>query len=76
MSEKESGNETKKAEEVATSLKAEEAKTIKGDKDDVFDEEVKLEDVPMTFNVIKAPTVCPPGYKLDKNGKCRKIIGK
>lgn len=29
---------------------------------------------PISFNVIAAPKVCPPGYQMDATGKCRKII--
>uniref|UniRef100_A0A1B0GMT9 Uncharacterized protein n=1 Tax=Phlebotomus papatasi TaxID=29031 RepID=A0A1B0GMT9_PHLPP len=30
--------------------------------------------IPKMFNVIKAPTVCPPGHRLDSFGKCRPIF--
>uniref|UniRef100_A0A1L8D8U1 Uncharacterized protein n=1 Tax=Nyssomyia neivai TaxID=330878 RepID=A0A1L8D8U1_9DIPT len=30
--------------------------------------------IPQLFNVIKAPTVCPPGQRLDQTGKCRPIF--
>lgn len=29
---------------------------------------------PIAFNVIAAPKVCPPGYRMDATGKCRKIM--
>ena len=29
---------------------------------------------PIAFNVISAPKVCPPGYRMDATGKCRKIM--
>lgn len=29
---------------------------------------------PIAFNVITAPKVCPPGYRMDATGKCRKIM--
>lgn len=29
---------------------------------------------PIAFNVISAPKHCPPGYRMDATGKCRKII--
>lgn len=30
--------------------------------------------VPMSFNIIRAPKVCPPGYRMDSTGKCRRIM--
>jgi hypothetical protein len=38
------------------------------------DESVTGQEVPMASSVIKAPIVCPPGYRLDAKGKCRKIM--
>lgn len=38
------------------------------------DEPCRLIIVPNNFNVISAPRLCPPGYRLDSTGKCRKIM--
>lgn len=41
---------------------------------EVCEELVAARQIPLSFNIIKAPTVCPPGYRLDAKGKCRKIM--
>ncbi|KAL1374457.1 hypothetical protein pipiens_017447 [Culex pipiens pipiens] len=43
------------------------------DKKEVTEEVISAHYVPKAFQVITAPTVCPPGYKPDSRGKCRKI---
>lgn len=29
---------------------------------------------PLAFGIIKAPKICPPGYRLDGKGNCRRIL--
>lgn len=41
---------------------------------EVNEEPVVGQQVPMAFNIIQAPKVCPPGYRLDAKGNCRKIM--
>lgn len=38
------------------------------------EEHILAQQVPMAFNVITAPLVCPPGYRLDSTRKCRRIM--
>lgn len=41
---------------------------------EVAEEPIFEMQVPMGFNLITAPKVCPPGHRLDSHGKCRKIV--
>lgn len=43
---------------------------------EVVEESIEVTQVPALFHIIQAPINCPPGYKLDANGRCRKIIFK
>lgn len=36
--------------------------------------EVLQEQMSTAFSVITAPKVCPPGYRMDATGKCRRIL--
>lgn len=36
--------------------------------------EAQIHQLPMAFSVITAPLVCPPGYRMDATGKCRRIM--
>lgn len=38
----------------------------------VVEQHILAQQTPMAFNVITAPRVCPPGYRLDSTGKCRR----
>lgn len=40
----------------------------------IEEKEIQAEIPKPMFNVIDAPLVCEVGYKLDHEGKCRKII--
>lgn len=41
---------------------------------EVVEESIEVTQVPALFHIIQAPRNCPPGYKLDSNGRCRKIV--
>lgn len=43
-------------------------------KEPVSEEPFFAKEMPAAFAVITAPKVCPPGYRLDATGKCRRIL--
>lgn len=43
-------------------------------KEPVAEEPFFAKEMPAAFAVITAPKVCPPGYRLDASGKCRRIL--
>ncbi|CRK93772.1 CLUMA_CG007300, isoform A [Clunio marinus] len=51
-----------------------ETESNKETKEAVIEEPIKAFQVPVAFNVISAPRVCPPGYRMDSKGKCRKVL--
>jgi hypothetical protein len=79
MSDKVEVDETKKNEEAikagAIEIVEDNSSQIKNEEKNAVDEEpVVVQINPLVFNVIKAPKVCPPGYRLDSTGKCRRIL--
>lgn len=68
----------------ASNSKSEDVKTVETTEDIPVEEkkvdevdgvmETQVEIPKILANVINAPTVCEIGYKLDHEGKCRKII--
>jgi hypothetical protein len=70
--------ENSKRETLQAKLKVNEVKSDQsaGDagKQEVVEETVIAQQLPMAFSIIKAPIVCPPGYRPDSRGKCRKIL--
>lgn len=44
------------------------------DREEVVEETIEPTQVPTLFHIIQAPKFCPPGYKLDHHGRCRKVI--
>ncbi|CAO1304713.1 unnamed protein product [Diamesa serratosioi] len=41
---------------------------------EVVEETIQATQVPTVFHILQAPKLCPAGYKLDHQGRCRKII--
>lgn len=62
------------AESSENSLKVSSNKSEADEKEEVVEEPIFEMQIPMAFNVISAPKFCPPGYRMDSNGKCRKIM--
>lgn len=44
------------------------------DEEPAIEPQVHQLQTPIAFNVVSAPKVCPPGYRMDATGKCRKIM--
>jgi hypothetical protein len=70
--EKETKADEVKREEEKVGDKSTENAAVGGENDD--DEPCIQIIVPTTSAIITAPRVCPPGYRLDATGKCRKIM--
>lgn len=45
-----------------------------GNSEEVVEETIEPTQVPTLFHILQAPKLCPAGYKLDHQGRCRKII--
>lgn len=43
-------------------------------REELVEETIVPTQVPTLFHIIQAPKFCPPGYKLDHQGRCRKVI--
>lgn len=44
------------------------------EKEEVVEETAVEKNIPLAFQVITAPKFCPPGYRLDSKGKCKRIM--
>lgn len=67
--------EAEKTVETTTKTKIEtDGDNASGEQCKVVEELVVEQSIPMAFTIIKAPKVCPPGYRLDSSGKCRRIM--
>lgn len=44
------------------------------DEEPIVEKPLVMKEMEKAFNVINAPKVCPPGYRLDSAGKCRRIM--